>query len=154
MSKNILNIVCLILLLASVVCLFVPCWAYEADEGTVAVSVVEYISDPGSHRTLTRLFQDYTGEKKLTTRTALPLFVLLVGGIAAIVGGALKFNTAIPALCAVCLGTLGLYVYLTNVPVMLGTMRIPQMIIYGLMFVSGVVQLVLMFRRKYLIAEA
>ena len=148
MRKNICSIICLVLLLATIVCMFIPCWVYEAKEEMVAASVADYITVPQDHRELTTLFRDYTGAKKLTTSVALPLFVLLFAGIAALVAGLLKLKTLTPAICGVVLGALGLYTCFTNIPLMLSTMYMPLMILYGLMLASGLVQLLLRLKEK------
>lgn len=142
MRKNLCSIICLVLLLASIVCMFVPCWTYEGKEGVTSVSVADYISVPQDHRELTTLFREYTGAKKLTTSVALPLFVLLLAGIAALVAGVLKLKTLVPALCCTALGALGLYTGLTNIPLMLSSLWLPLTIVYGLILVFAVLQMV------------
>ena len=142
MRKNLCSIICLVLLLASIVCMFVPCWAYEGKEGMASASVADYVSVPQDHRELTNLFREYTGDKKLTTANALPMFVLLLAGVAALIAGALKLKTLVPATCCAALGALGLYTGLTNIPLMLSTLWLPLTAIYGLMLAFAALQMI------------
>lgn len=148
MRKNACSIICLILLLASIVCLFLPCWTYEAKGETISISVMDYVSFPQDHKELTNMFREYTGEKKLTTGVALPLSALLVVGAAALIAGVRKLKSLLPAICGVVLGGLGLYICLTNIPLMLGAMRMPLMILYILMLVSGLAQMLQRLRDR------
>lgn len=143
MKENVVKILCLLLLVASIAVLFLPCWEYEGDEREESASVADYILRPDEHRQLTRELRDTTDNKKLTTRVALPLFILLLGCIVLTIASVLLFKSSIPALSCVVVGVAGIYVYMTNVIVKVGSLWLIHVLFYVVILMAGVLQMVL-----------
>lgn len=148
MSKYIVNVLCLLLLVVSIAMLFLPCWEYERDEGMESASVAEYVLYPDEYRTLTRELRDTMDSRKLTTRMALPLCVLLLGGIVLSIASLLLIKSSFPGYSCLALGTAGIYVYLTSVIVKVGSLWFVHLSFYAVMLIAGVLQILLLYKAK------
>lgn len=142
--KYIPKIICILLLLTSLAVLLVPCWQ-EAGE---SVSAADYILQPDEHKDLTKHLRDVTDKKDLTTRYALPIFLLLVTSAIGAVIGLIKIKTIIPNICTVLVGALGLFVYLTNVVLKSGAITAAGMIVSVVMLLWGLADLFLFRMNK------
>lgn len=148
MSKYMVKVLCLLLLVVSIAMLFLPCWEYESDEGIESASVAEYILYPDEYRTLTRELRDTMDSKKLTTRMALPLFVLLLGGVVLSIASLLLFKSSFPGYSCLVLGTAGIYVYLSNIIVKVGNLWFVHLCFYVVMLIAGILQILLSYKAK------
>ena len=136
--KYVLNVICILLLLTSLVLLTLPCWAEEE----ASVSAVEYILHPSDHKVLTRQLRDITDTRDLTTRNALTIFVLMVASAGGTVFSAVKLKTNIPGICAALVGAVGLFTYLTNAGLKSGTITPAGLIVSAVMLLLGVAMLI------------
>lgn len=137
--KYALKILCIVLMLASMaVLLFLPCWTVE-DE---SVSAAEYILAPSEYRTLTKELREITDSKKLVTRNALPIMVLLMGSAAGAVFGMIKIKKRLPEICAILVGFVGIFVYLTNKMIKTGKIGLLGLILSTIVLLAGIATLV------------
>lgn len=134
-----LKILCIVLMLASMaVLLFLPCWTVE-DE---SVSAAEYILAPSEYRALTKELREVSDSKKLTTRNALPIMVLLVGSTAGTTFGIIKIKKRLPEICAVLVGIVGIFVYLTNAIIKTGKIGLLGLILSAIVLLTGIATLI------------
>lgn len=139
MMKYISRVICILLLLTSVMLLLLPCWTEE----DTSVSAAEYILHPADHKMLTRQLRDVTDERDLSTRNALPIFVLLAVSAAGAVFSLLKINTDIPCICAVLAGAVGVFTYLTNAALKVGAIAPSGLTVSAVMLLLGAAILII-----------
>ncbi len=133
MIKYIMKIVCILLLVSSLAVLFMPSWVSD----DVEVSPAEYILHPGDYKTLTREFRDITDTKKLTTRNALPIFVLMALSGACAVFSIVRIKKDLCAVLTMLIGILGVYVYSNNVLLKAGQTHMVGFVLSVVMIVTG-----------------
>ena len=139
MTKIIMKIICLLLVAASLALLFLPCWT----AGEVNVAPAEYIYRPSRFRSLTTELRSVMNTKKLATRNAMPIFVLLALNIVLLVCSILKFKSNAPAICCLVIGMIGMCVCLISPIIRYGTMLNLRIILYGIMILFGLTAAVL-----------
>lgn len=139
MMKYISKVICILLLLVSVVLLLLPCWTAE----DASVSAAEYILNPSDHKTLTKQLRDVTDNRDLSTRNALPIFVLLAVSAAGAVFSLLKIKTDIPCICVVLAGAIGVFTYLTNTALKVGTIAPAGLAVSAVMLLLGAAILII-----------
>lgn len=100
---KIIGIVCAVLMLASLVLQFVPCW--EIEDGTMSIS--EYVWFPYHHNDFTKEYREWTGDDMLSSGDlsgSNPL--LLAFGVLGIVFCLIRSKKAwvylLPIVCGVC----------------------------------------------------
>ena len=133
MKKTVMKIVCLLLVAVSLALLFLPCWT----AGEANISPAEYIYRPSRFRSLTTELRPVMNTKKLATRNAMPIFVLLALNIVLLVSGILKLKSNAPSVCCLVIGMIGMCVCLISPIIRYGTMLNLRIALYGIMIVFG-----------------
>lgn len=133
MSKYILKIICILLLVGSLTLLLLPSWTVEGED----ISAAEYVLHPGDYKDLTKEFRDITDSRKLTTRNALPIFVLLVASAGCAVLSLVSIKKDAPVICTPLTGALGVYVYATNILLKAGKLALCGTILSAVMLLVG-----------------
>ena len=134
--KYILRGIGVLLLLASLAMLVLPCWVVEDED----VSALEYIFSPADYAKLTKEFREITDTKKLTTRNALPIFALLIFTCVALVGSALVRKKVFP-LMTIVVGATSIFVYATNVLIKAGKFAPFGVVLGVVLIIAGFVDL-------------
>lgn len=147
MSKTVIQFVCVLLLIASVALLFIPCWSVKDKDGATQISVGEYVLFPYKNKGMTKALRPALGAKKLSTRVALPVFaVMALGAVAAAVSVMIRHHA--PAVCCIVMGIVGLLVYCTNVLLKLSSLWAVGLALHGIMLIVGIVQSILFSRSE------
>ena len=139
MKKTVIKIICLLLVAASLALLFLPCWT----AGEASISPAEYIYRPSRFRSLTTELRPVMNTKKLATRNAMPIFVLLVLNIVLFISGILKIKSNAPAICCLVIGMIGMCVCIISPIIRYGTMLNIRIVLYGVMILFGLAAAVL-----------
>lgn len=127
--------ICILLLVCSLAMLIMPIWLIN----DVSVSAVEYVINPGDYKDLTKEFRGMMDARKLTTRFALPIFVLLVVNCIALVFSMLLiWKNGTPLLTSL-VGGIGLYAYMTNVLLKAGSFAVVGLILSVIMVIAGII---------------
>lgn len=134
MKRYIVRGICILLLICSLVLLFMPSWLVN-DE---SVSAAEYVLNPGEHKDVTKAFRGMMDSKKLTTRFALPIFVLLVINCFAIAFSVLKIRKSSSPLLTSLVGAIGVFAYLTNVLLKAGSFALIGPVLSVIMVAAGI----------------
>lgn len=139
MLKKIVNLILVAVILLNFALLFQPYWTYgEGEEASVA----DYILMPKAHKELTSELKEVTGEKKLLTNVALPLFVLMMLDTVGTVAGLLLLKTRTAGIFALVRGITGVAVFLTDVIVKGQPLWVLCIVASGVLALLGLGQLI------------
>lgn len=134
MMRYLIKGICILLLICSLALLIMPSWLIN----DVSVSAAGYVINPGDYKDLTKEFRGLMDAKKLTTRFALPIFILLVANCAALIFSILLILRNGTTLLTSLVGGIGLYVYMTNVLLKAGSFAVLGPILSIMMVIVGI----------------
>ena len=113
---NVFDIICAVLMLALVVCLFMPFWTV----GTESISMQEYIWMPEANEAFTDYFQDAIHKDfRVNDVTLVPIFVL-VSGVLGAYFCLIKRSKLGACVCTLCCGIIGMIGFLTSPAMQMG----------------------------------
>lgn len=139
MVKRIINLILVAVLFLNLAMLFQPYWSY-GEEGETA-SIGGYVMLPKEHKNLTKELREVTGERKLLTNVALPLFVLVLINILGAVVGLLMLRTRAAGIFAAINGVAMIFVFMTDIIVKGQPLWMTFVILGGVTAVLGIAQL-------------
>lgn len=139
MAKKIVNLILAVVLLLNIVSFFVPYWTVD-DNG---VSIAGYILLPKEHKDLTKELKEVTGEKKLLTNVAFPLFICLLVDVVGFAAGLLLLKTRIAAIFALLSGFVHGFAFMTDIIVKGQSLWIIYIIAAVVTSLAGLVQLLI-----------
>lgn len=134
MMRYLIKGICILLLICSLALLIMPSWLIN----DVSVSATGYVINPGDYKDLTKEFRGLMDAKKLTTRFALPIFILLVANCVALIFSILLILRNGTTLLTSLVGGIGLYVYMTNVLLKAGSFAVLGPILSIMMVIVGI----------------
>lgn len=138
MLKKIINLILVAVMLLNLVVLALPYWTYGEGE---TVSVAGYVLVPKDHKGLTTQLREVTGEKKLLTNVAFPLFALLLLNVVGVVISLILLKSRAACLFALCNGAAGTGVFLMDVIVKGQPLWPVCVAVFAVTAVAGLVQL-------------
>ncbi len=133
-----------VLMLVLVVLQFLPYWSYQGE----SVSIAGYVWRPHEYNTFTELFRSYFGKKfRITLMFGLPMALTLVANLVGSVLCVLKSRKPATYLVPAVSGILGIYGLLTQQPYRLSGLWLPNLILYALVLLLGIVGILLVTRK-------
>lgn len=139
---QICSVVCAVLLLALVVCQFMPFWTAEEE----SVSIQKCVWLPQECKDITKML-DKTVEVEINDIVLMPV-VVLVSGVVGAFFCAVQPKKIWAAICPLACGIVGSYGYLTMPAFQLGSMWILHLLLSILILLLGVVIAILLVKEK------